>query len=409
MRNTATDIVVVGAGIIGLATARALRRRFPALSVRIVEKEDAVARHQTGHNSGVIHAGIYYKPGSYKARLCTQGVRLMKEFCDAHAIPYENCGKVVVATDDAEIPRLEELLARGIANGVPGLEMIGPSRIHEIEPHARAVRAVYSPETAIVDYGRVALAMADDLRADGVDLRFSTTVERVEARGAGLRVHTTGDVFEATWLVNCAGLHSDAVARATGLQPEVQIVPFRGEYYTLHPGQTLVRGLIYPVPDPSFPFLGVHFTKRIGGEFEAGPNAVLAFAREGYRFGDINGRDMARLARYRGFWAMAGRYWRTGIEEFARSLSKRAFTRALQKLVPEIQPGDLMPGGSGVRAQAVARNGALVDDFEIVSSPRAIHVVNAPSPAATASLAIGDHIAHIAAAEFDLESATAAG
>lgn len=401
-----TDIAIVGAGIVGLATAIALGRRFPRATIRVFEKEPEVSRHQTGHNSGVIHAGIYYKPGSYKARLCVGGVAQMKEFCARHAIPVENCGKVVVATTDEEVSRLEELFARGTANGVPRLEMIGPDRLHEIEPHARAVRALHSPETAIVDFGRVARAMADDLRAAGVEVSTGTTVTRVEPHSGVLRLHANGEVGEARWLINCAGLYSDEVLRATGARPEVQIIPFRGEYYSLRPGQTLVRGLIYPVPDPSFPFLGVHFTKRIDGTFEAGPNAVLAFRREGYRLLQANGRELARMLGYRGFWAMAAKYWRTGLDEFRRSLSKRAFTRALQQLVPEIQASDLVRGGAGVRAQAVAHNGALLDDFSIVTSERAIHVLNAPSPAATASLAIGEHIADLAGTQFDLSAAS---
>jgi len=397
-----TGIAIIGAGIVGLATAHALRRRTPGVPIRILEKEVAVGQHQTGHNSGVIHAGIYYKPGTYKAKLCVRGVRLLKDFCDANAIPYENCGKVIVATDEVEAPRLDELLARGTANGVPGLEMIGPERLRELEPHARAVRALLSPTTAIVSFAAVADALARGLEADGVEIRTGAAVRRVAVDGAGVRIHTDTETFAASHLINCAGLYSDTIATAMGQRPEVRIIPFRGEYYTLRPGQDLVRGLIYPVPDPSFPFLGVHFTKRIGGEFEAGPNAVLAFAREGYTFGRVRPRELGELLAYRGFWAMAAKYWRTGMGEFARSLSKKAFTRALQKLVPEISESDLVPGGSGVRAQAVTRSGAKVDDFEITTSAHAIHVLNAPSPAATASLAIGEHIAQLAEEQFGL-------
>ena len=401
-RSQHSQIVIVGAGIVGLATARALRLRFPEVGVRILEKEPAIGRHQTGHNSGVIHAGIYYKPGSYKATLCVRGVRLLKEFCDAQGVPYEDCGKVIVASDASEVPRLEELLRRGNANGVPGLEMIGAERLREIEPHVRAVRALLSPATAIVSYAAVADAIARVLTDDGVDIRTGVAVRGAETRGNRIRIRTDGDDFEASHLINCAGLYSDTIARAMGLRTDVRIVPFRGEYYTLRPGQELVRGLIYPVPDPNFPFLGVHFTKRIDGTFEAGPNAVLAFAREGYTFGKVRAREMAALAAYRGFWAMGARYWRTGFDEFVRSLSKKAFTRALQKLVPAIAEADLQPGGSGVRAQAVGRDGALVDDFAMATSPRSIHVLNAPSPAATASLAIGEHIAALAEREFGL-------
>ncbi len=400
--STPTKIAIIGAGIVGLATAYALRRRFPGASLRIFEKEAAVGRHQTGHNSGVIHAGIYYKPGSAKARLCVRGVHLLKEFCAAQNIRFENCGKVIVASDESELPRLDELFRRGTANGVPGLEWIEADRLREIEPHVRAVRALWSPETAIVSYAEVANALARSLVADGVDIRTGAAVRAARPSGQRVLVETDGGAYEASWLINCAGLYSDTVARSMGVRTEVRIVPFRGEYYTLRPGQDLVRGLIYPVPDPNFPFLGVHFTKRIDGTFEAGPNAVLAFAREGYTFAKVRARELAGLAAYRGFWAMAGRYWRTGLDEFGRSLSKRAFTRALQKLVPDIRESDLAPGGSGVRAQAVSPDGSLVDDFAIASGERSIHVLNAPSPAATASLAIGEHIASLAEAEFGL-------
>lgn len=402
MDANCSDIAIVGGGIVGLASAYALRKQFPRCSLRIFEKEAAVGRHQTGHNSGVIHAGIYYKPGSFKARLCVHGVRLIKDFCDANGIRYENCGKVIVATDESELPRLAELMARGTANGVPGLQQIGPERLREIEPEARAVQALLSPGTAIVNYLEVTQTLARLLQQDGVDLRTGSPVRSVSQRADRLVVHSGGGDFETRHLINCAGLYSDEVARSMGLRPEVQIIPFRGEYYTLRPDQKLVRGLIYPVPDPDFPFLGVHFTKRISGEYEAGPNAVLAFAREGYRFTQVRPRDMARLVAYPGFWAMARRYWRTGADEFARSLSRRAFAQALQKLVPAIQESDLAPGGAGVRAQAVSRDGSLVDDFRIETSPRAIHVVNAPSPAATASLAIGEVIAEMAGKQFEL-------
>lgn len=396
-------IAIVGAGIVGLATAHALRQRFPGSAILVLEKETAVGRHQTGHNSGVIHAGIYYKPGSHKATLCVRGVRLLKEFCDAHAIRYENCGKVIVASDAGEVPRLEELLRRGNANGVPGLQMVDADHLRAIEPRVRAVRALLSPETAIVSYAEVGNALARQLAADGVELRTGVAVRAAAVRGGCVRIETGGEAVEADWLINCAGLYSDTVARSMGVAAAVRIIPFRGEYYTLRDGQDLVRSLIYPVPDPNFPFLGVHFTKRIDGTYEAGPNAVLAFAREGYTFGKVRVDELAALAGYRGFWAMAGRYWRTGFDEFVRSLSKKAFTRALQKLVPDIVEADLLPGGSGVRAQAVARDGSLVDDFAITSGPRSIHVLNAPSPAATASLAIGEHLAALAGREFGLQ------
>ena len=402
MTETSPTVAIVGGGIVGLATALALTERFPRSGVVVLEKEPDVARHQTGHNSGVIHAGIYYRPGSYKATLCVQGVRSMKAFCEANGIRYENCGKVVVATTPDEVPRLQTLYERGTANGVPGLEMIGLERLREIEPHARAVGALVSPETAIVDYTEVTRAMARILAQRGVHIRTGSGVRSVTKSNDGLVLHTDTGEVTVRCLVNCAGLHADAVARMLGVRPEVQIIPFRGEYYTLREGQQLVRGLIYPVPDPEFPFLGVHFTKRISGEIEAGPNAVLAFAREGYRMRTINVRELAGVLGYRGFWAMAARYWRTGTYEFYRSLSKAAFVRALQTLVPEVRGSDMAPGGSGVRAQAVRPDGMLVDDFSISESPGAIHVLNAPSPAATASLAIGQHIAAVAGRSFGL-------
>jgi len=394
------DIAVIGGGIVGLATALAITERFPATTVGIVEKERTLASHQTGHNSGVIHAGIYYAPGSYKARLCVDGVRRLKQFCDANGVRYENCGKVIVATTADERPRLQTLYERGIANGVPGIRLIEPGRLREIEPHARAVAAVHSPTTAIVDYTEVAHAMAAQLHARGVALHTATRVRAIR-QAEGLYLETTAGPIAARKLVNCAGLHSDTVARMMGVRPGVRIIPFRGEYYTLR-RQNVVRGLIYPVPHPEFPFLGVHFSKRIQGDIEAGPNAVLALAREGYCWATISLAELLATLAYRGFWAMAGKYWHTGLYEVYRSLSKRAFLRALQRLVPAIEEGDLEPGGAGVRAQAVAPDGSLIDDFKITATPHAIHVLNAPSPAATASLAIGQHIAAVAARLFEL-------
>ena len=402
MDSSRSDVAVVGGGIVGLATALALSERFPGCRVAVLDKERRVAAHQTGHNSGVIHAGIYYKPGSYKARLCVDGVRRMVAFCEAHAIPYERCGKLIVATTADEIPRLEALHERGTANGVPDLRMIEPDEVRTIEPHARAVRALHSPRTAIVDYTAVASAMAATLSARGVQVVTGARVDGVNRIGRDLVLRTPLGPLTAANVVNCAGLQSDRVARCMGAKPGVRIIPFRGEYYTVRPDRQLVRGLIYPVPDPEFPFLGVHFTKRIGGEIEAGPNAVLAFAREGYRMRNINAPDLLGVVGFGGFWRMAARYWRTGLYEFYRSLSKRLFVRDLQYLVPDITEADLAPGGSGVRAQAVSPTGALLDDFSIVESANAIHVLNAPSPAATASLAIGEHIAELAGRSFGL-------
>jgi L-2-hydroxyglutarate oxidase LhgO len=398
------DVAIIGGGILGLATARALLERFPSLSLVLCEKEAELATHQTGHNSGVIHSGIYYKPGSYKAKLCVEGARLAVEFCDANGIKYDRCGKVIIATSQEELPRLRTLYERGVANGVPGVTMIDAERVREIEPHVRALAGIHSPNTAIVDWGEVAATIGRDLAARGVTIERNFPVSAItRVRGGGVAVSTTQHSITARRIVNCAGLYSDVVARLAGAEPEVQIVPFRGEYYMLRPeSEHLVHGLIYPVPDPEFPFLGVHFTRTIHGEVEAGPNAVLAFAREGYAWGQARPGELLGTLRYRGFWSMARKYWRTGAYEVYRSLSKAAFVKALQRLVPELKPEDVKPGGSGVRAQAVRRDGTLVDDFSIVTSPDAIHVLNAPSPAATASLAIGRHIAGLAAETFAL-------
>ncbi len=396
------DVAIVGGGIVGLATALALTERFPRRTVAVLEKEARLASHQTGHNSGVIHAGIYYKPGSYKAQLCVTGVRLLTAFCEANGVAYERCGKVIVATDEVEVPRLQVLYDRGTDNGVEGLRMLAPAELREIEPHARALRALHSPNTAIVDYSAVAGALAATLERRGVQLLTGARVHGITRSDAILRLETTRGAVAAGNVVNCAGLYADAVARLMGVRPDVQIIPFRGEYYTLRPERQIVRGLVYPVPDPEFPFLGVHFTKRISGEIEAGPNAVLAFAREGYGLRQVNVAELLGVLSYRGFWAMARRYWRTGTYEFYRSLSKRAFVHALQRLVPEVRESDLAPGGAGVRAQAVSPDGSLVDDFEITETANAIHVLNAPSPAATASLAIGKHIAALAGKSFSL-------
>ena len=399
------DVVIVGGGIIGLATARALLERFPSLRLALCEKESALGTHQTGHNSGVIHSGIYYKPGSFKARLCVEGVRLLTEFCDAHGIKYDRCGKVIVATSPDELDRLRTLHERGVANGVPGVAMIDAARVREIEPHVQAVAGIHSPNTAIIDYGEVTAALGRDLAAHGVTLECNFPVTAItRVRGGGIAVSTPRDTITARRLVNCAGLYSDVVARLAGATPEVQIVPFRGEYYFLKPErQTLVRGLIYPVPDPEFPFLGVHFTRTIHGQVEAGPNAVLAFAREGYRWVSVRPRELAGTLGYAGFWAMARKYWRVGAWEVHRSLSKKKFVDSLQRLVPELKAEDIVPGGSGVRAQAVRPDGSLLDDFSIVASADAIHVLNAPSPGATASLAIGRHIAGLAGETFGLQ------
>lgn len=392
------DVAIVGGGIVGLATALALSRRAPGLKLVILEKEPAVGTHQTGRNSGVLHAGLYYRPGSLKARLCVEGKRRMEAFCQEHGVPYERCGKVVVATEERELPVLQQLFERGSANGVPGLELIGPGRLRELEPEAAGLAALYSPGTGIVDFRQVAAAMARLLAVRGVQVLTGARVLGVRRSDREAQVETTAGAVACRLLVNCAGLYSDVVARLAGDDPGVRIVPFRGEYYLLRPERRgLVRNLIYPVPDPALPFLGVHFTRMVSGEVEAGPNAVLALAREGYSWGRLNARELWGTLRYAGFRAVARRYWRTGLYEMWRSLSQRAFVASLRRLVPAVTTQDVVRGGAGVRAQAVAPDGRLLDDFHIVEAPRAVHVLNAPSPAATSSLAIGDYVADIVA------------
>lgn len=402
MSRTA-DITVIGAGIVGLATAVSLTERHPRARVVVLDKEARIATHQTGHNSGVIHSGIYYKPGSFKARLCVEGARLMTEFCDAHGIGYERCGKVIVATEEEEVPRLTALHERGTANGVPGLKLVSGDEVREWEPHVRAVRGMLSPATGIVDYTQVADKMAALITQRGAEVVTGAGVRGIRRDGGLLTVETEAGPVSTRHLINCAGLHSDRVAALMGIRPEVQIIPFRGEYYMLKPERrSLVRGLIYPVPDPRFPFLGVHFTRTVHGDVEAGPNAVLALAREGYTMGTVRPAEALRTLTYRGFWNMGRRYWKMGVYEVYRSVSKGAFVASLQRLVPGIQASDIAPGGAGVRAQAVSPDGSLVDDFKISVTDGAIHVLNAPSPAATASLAIGRHIAGLAAETFKL-------
>jgi L-2-hydroxyglutarate oxidase len=396
------DITIIGGGIVGLATALALKSQFPKYSLSVVEKEAEVASHQTGHNSGVIHAGIYYRPGSNKAKLCVEGARLLMEFCDDNGVSYDRCGKLIVATEETELPRLQALYERGTANGIQGLEMIEPERVREIEPHAKAVRALYSPNTAITDFQQVAKAMAAKISDTDGRIFLSSRVSAINRLDGVFNLETAGSTLRCRNLINCSGLYADAIAKMAGLHPKALIIPFRGEYYSLSPECHLVRGLIYPVPDPEFPFLGVHFTKRINGGYEAGPNAVLAFAREGYGFWNICWKDLLAMFRFGGFWAMARRHWRIQAYELYRSLSRRVFLHALQKLVPELRDTDLAPGGSGVRAQVVTAEGALVDDFLIVEAPNTISVLNAPSPAATASIAIGRHIANLASKSFNL-------
>jgi L-2-hydroxyglutarate oxidase len=396
---TDTDVLIIGGGIVGLGTALALSqdRRF---SVAVIETERELALHQTGHNSGVIHSGLYYKPGSAKALNCAAGRELMYRFCADHGIAHERCGKLVVATGERELPALAELERRGLANGLTGIRRIGPEEMHEIEPHVRGIAGLRVPQTGIVNYKQVAAKYAELIRAAGGSVSTSTKFLGCRRETGGLAIETTAGVCRAKLLVNCAGLYSDRVARSCGVDPGVQIIPFRGEYYELQPqAHHLCKHLIYPVPDPRLPFLGVHFTRMIGGGVECGPNAVLAFRREGYRLHDVSLRDLAELAMSRGFWRMSRKFWWTGLGEMVRSFSRRAFWHALQQLIPEVKLGDLVPAGAGVRAQAVEPSGKLVDDFFIRQAERQIHVLNAPSPAATASLAIGRTIADMAVKE----------
>ena len=387
------DLVIIGGGIVGLATALEATRRFPDRRIAVLEKESAVACHQTGHNSGVIHSGIYYKPGSLKAKNCVAGAAAMVQFCREHNIAFEICGKVVVATVDSELPGLQELMRRGTANGVPGLEVVNAGQLHELEPYCSGIAALHVPGTGITDYSAVAKKYADLVVYAGGKILTECAVESIKKKAGDIIVETTRGSIETNFAVNCAGLHSDRVMRLAGDARGLKIVPFRGEYYEIVPERRkLVRNLIYPLADPRFPFLGVHFTRRIAGRIEAGPNAVLALKREGYRKTDFNLKDTFETAAFPGFWRMAAKYWRNGAGEYYRSLNKRAFARALQKLVPEIQAADLVPAGAGVRAQALDTRGALLDDFRIVRSERMIHVCNVPSPAATASLVIGKQI-----------------
>jgi L-2-hydroxyglutarate oxidase len=397
------DIVVIGAGIVGLAAAMEAVQRLPGTRIAVVEKESAIARHQTGHNSGVIHSGAYYKPGSLKAANCVAGAAALKQFCARHDIAFEICGKVIVATADSERPALAEILRRATENGVTGLTRIGPERLKELEPHAQGVEALHIASTGITDYGAVAQKYADLIRAGGGTILTGCRVEGLAEVAGDVVLETTRGAIKARHVINCAGLFADRIARLAGISAVPRIVPFRGEYYRLIPGsQHLVRNLIYPVPDARLPFLGVHFTRHMDGSIGAGPNAVLALSREGYRWADISLRDLAEIFAFAGFWKLAGRYWQSGLGEAFRSLSKAAFTRALQNLLPDLTQGDIEPAGSGVRAQALSADGALVDDFLIVSDGRMIHVCNVPSPAATASLVIGRQIIAMAIERFSL-------
>jgi L-2-hydroxyglutarate oxidase LhgO len=395
------ELVVVGAGILGLAVAREAQLRHDGLRVAVLDKEDRIAAHQTGHNSGVVHAGIYYAPGSLKARLCVQGSRALYAYCEEHGIATERCGKVVVATDERDLPRLDELYARARANGVEGITLLGEDDLREVEPAVSGLRALHSPETGIVDFRLVAGALADEIARRGAAIRTRADV-RGMSRSGGRTVSllTTAGPVEASVVITCAGLHSDRLARMTGGPSAPRIVPFRGRYHALSAEASgLVRGLVYPVPDPSFPFLGVHFTKQISGEVWTGPNAVLALAREGYRGRDFNPRDLWETVSYSGFRTLARRHWRAGLGEVHGDFSKQAFVRALQRLVPSMRAEYLAATHAGVRAQALSNDGRLLDDFWFDRADRVLHLRNAPSPAATSSLALAKEVVG-AAAEF---------
>ena len=401
MTGERSDVIVIGGGIVGLSVAMQLTRRFPRMKLTVLEKEAGVGRHQTGHNSGVIHSGIYYKPGSIKARTCVEGAAAMVEFCQAHTLPLRVCGKVIVATSEAELPRLNHLLERGRANGVDGLRLLNRDQLREIEPHAEGLAALHVPGTGITDFTLVCEKYADITQAQGGTVCTSAQVIGIRKDGRDSVVETTAGAFPAGFVINCAGLFSDRVSQMAGERPPVRIIPFRGEYYDLVPAKEhLVRTLIYPVPDPRFPFLGVHFTRRIHGGVDAGPNAVLALKREGYRCTDFSARDTLAALSFPGFWRMAARFWRSGLGESYRSVRKRAFVAALRKMVPEVREDDLRPGGSGVRAQAIARDGCLVDDFLFSRTGNLLHLYNVPSPAATASIAVGRAIVQMAAEAF---------
>lgn len=388
------DVIIAGAGIIGLATGLKILEQDPKTKLLILEKENGIAKHQTGHNSGVIHSGIYYKPGSLKAQNCLKGYKQLLEFCEKENVKHEICGKVIVAVNEAELTGLNNIYERGLANGLRNIKKIGRDELKEIEPHSTGIEAIFVPYTGIVDFKEVARKYLEKILLLGGKVELNSRITNVKELSGRLDVSTWDRSFSAKVFVNCCGLQSDEVAKKTGLPVETRIIPFRGEYYKIRPEKRyLVKNLIYPVPDPAFPFLGVHFTRMISGEVEAGPNAVLAFRKEGYKRSSFSLPDTLKTFTWGGFYKIAGKYYKTGIGEFYRSFRKKAFVKALQRLLPEIQENDLMPGGAGVRAQAVSKAGRIVDDFLITTSGRIINVINAPSPAATSSLAIGETIA----------------
>jgi len=400
------DVTIIGGGIVGLATAYMLSQQYDS-RILLLEAEEQLAMHQTGNNSGVIHSGLYYRPGSLKARNCVSGAEMLYSFCEQENIPFDRCGKLVVATDETEIPALEELRGRGIANGLADIELLTGEQIQEIEPHVKGVAGLRVPATGIVDFRQVAEAYAEKAVLAGVEIRTNTRLLELKRSSSGLALETANGSFATENVINCAGLQSDRVARICGVDPGVRIIPFRGEYHELVPEKrNLVRNLIYPVPDPRFPFLGVHFTRMINGEREAGPNAVLALKREGYGRLSFSLRDTMGTVSTLAFWRMATRFWRVGVGELRRSWDKEALVKALQRLIPEIQSEDLIPGGTGVRAQALDEQGRLLDDFRLVEADKMLHVLNAPSPAATASISIGGELASLAGSNFNLRAKT---
>jgi L-2-hydroxyglutarate oxidase LhgO len=391
--SSQVNVAIIGAGIVGLATGLELTRRFPGISLAVIEKESVVAGHQSSHNSGVIHSGIYYKPGSLKAKLCVEGGEALQRFCQENGVPYDICGKVIVATAESELPQLDELYRRGNKNGLKGLRILNPNEIREFEPYATGIRGIHVPNTGIVNYARVAEKYAALIANRGGVIHLSHEVTALKRSADNTVVETTCGPIQAKLVINCAGLQSDRISRMANAKLDLTIVPFRGEYYEMVPTKHhYLKGLLYPVPDPQFPFLGVHFTRRMSGGIEAGPNAVLAMKREGYLKSSFHFGDVFEYARFPGFWTMTAKHWRMSVGEYHRSWSKAAFVRALQRLMPELAREDLVPGPSGVRAQALDINGKLVDDFHFAYTDGMVHVCNVPSPAATASLAIGKYI-----------------
>lgn len=396
-----SDIIIVGGGIVGLATAYKIKLKNPQLSVLLLEKEAKLAKHQTGNNSGVIHSGVYYKPGSLKAKNCIDGYNQLLKFCDEEGVPYELCGKIIVATDKAELPTLSMIEERGKENGLQNLKRLTKEEVKEHEPYVNGIAGIHVPQTGIIDYTAMSLKIAEKFQALGGEIALNEKVADIKKLKNITQVITQKNSYETTLVVNCAGLYSDKIAQLTSEKLDLKIIPFRGEYFMIKPEkQYLVKNLIYPVPDPNFPFLGVHFTRMINGGIEAGPNAVLAFKREGYRKSLFNLVELGETLAWPGFQKVAAKYWKTGFGEMYRSFSKSAFTTALQKLLPDIMESDLTPGGAGVRAQACDRNGGLIDDFLILEEENAINVCNAPSPAATSSLSIGDHVSDLALKRF---------